>query len=211
MSGITADQGRNNHNSNRPMTSSNRNHTSPNLLEYGFPSSATGVPPPPLPPSRKTSGGTRFNLPPASSNTNTNPSSPSKTSQKKGNAPAAVIAVEDDDEDDVIFPMQQQQQQHLASSLSHNNLDDFIPGPPLGSLAIARTEKSTSRSRGNLIHRVLHPGQSSHGAAIRSRTPSVDNDVLQLSQLSNTEHHWAGAGILASRQDLEMVSEYGCE
>ena len=27
-------------------------------------------------------------------------------------------------------------------------------------------------------------------------------------QLSNTEHNWAGAGILANRQDLDMVRAY---
>ncbi|GKY92892.1 hypothetical protein MPSEU_000258200 [Mayamaea pseudoterrestris] len=212
MTSTMADKKNDMHNSNRPLTMSNRNHTSPNLLEYGFANmgvSPSLPPPPPAGLSRKGSGGQRMNHGAnASSNYNhtlsTSSNSPTKLTKK-----GVVIAIEDDDED--LFPV--------------GSNEDVIPGPPAGSVGVPRTEKSTSRSRG-LIQRVLHAGQhyhhhttssSSHAAAImsqsmptangRSVNNSVETDVLQCSQLSNTEHNWAGAGILANRQDLEMPPE----
>ena len=95
--------------------------------------------------------------------------------------------------------------------------DDVIPGPPPGSYPSSprdRHSSSTSSRRRSLISRVLNASinsgnrQSSFdNSKSNSRSNSRNKSEQDELQLSLTDHHWSGDGILASRTDLNLPFE----
>lgn len=93
--------------------------------------------------------------------------------------------------------------------------EDIIPGPVVGKMGLNNSNRETSwgslnnstgteqgKSRSPRILNMKRPSSSS-----RQRIRGDNNNDADDLQLSNTDHNWAGGGILASRSDLNLSME----
>jgi serine/threonine protein kinase/ankyrin repeat protein len=151
------------------------------------------------------------------------PRSPRTIARKQGTTVTMITAVEDDGEEHSphgVVP---------TNNINNNNNaddDDYIPGPPSHvkapadrvfsqhSIGNSSNKSRLGNSSGGLLARVLRSGNN-HNKREQAKADgnnSTNNSMNNSSigdelALSNTEHRWAGAGILASRTDLELPPE----
>jgi ankyrin repeat protein/tRNA A-37 threonylcarbamoyl transferase component Bud32 len=120
-----------------------------------------------------------------------------EASQQPHRKTVSIVAVEEEDsENGTPNGLRHQQQQQVG------DVDDVIPGPPSGNdtsqdLNSASSSSSRIRTVVNLIR------LNSSGRKQPTSSSHNKKRVDQL-QLSLTGHLWAGAGILASRADLQL-------
>ena len=110
-------------------------------------------------------------------------------------APRRIVAVE---EDEALAVAAQQQE------------EDFIPGPPeVPSSTASLGSSGSGGKRGSLFLRVLNvSGKGRINKKQQQQTQQQIEDELRLSGTDHDQHEYvAGAGILASREDLAMAPE----